>query len=227
MTRNILLCVGLLAMAAGMALTSSNNVKNQEDQLARINRDISSEQERIRVLTAEWHTLKTPERLETLTQRHLNDLQPATPKQVATLASLLDPLPAAAAPAPVAEAVAPAEEKPVEVAAAPPTLTPAEVAPEPAAVVEPKPAAPVRATVSSRPVRQATARTAPARQTAHKTPDSIEAIIAQTENPFHAAVSAERPESRHEPRRVNDELSELIERQPAEGVLWASAGGRE
>jgi hypothetical protein len=200
MTRNILLCVGLLAMAAGMALTSSNNVKNQEDQLAQINRDISSEQERIRVLTAEWHTLKTPERLETLTQRHLNDLQPATPKQVATLASLLDPLPAAAAPAPVAEA---------------------------AAVVEPKPAAPVRATVSSRPVRQATARTAPARQTAHKTPDSIEAIIAQTENPFHAAVSAERPESRHEPRRVNDELSELIERQPAEGVLWASAGGRE
>lgn len=221
MTRNILLCVGLLAMAAGMALTSSNNVKNQEDQLARINRDISSEQERIRVLTAEWHTLKTPERLETLTQRHLNDLQPATPKQVATLASLLDPLPAA--PAPVAEVVAPAEEKLVEVAATPPMLTPAEAASEPAAVVDPKPAAPVRATVSSRPVRPAAARTAPARQTAHKTPDSIEAIIAQTENPFHAAVSAER----REPRRVNDELSELIERQPAEGVLWASAGGRE
>lgn len=226
MTRNILLCVGLLAMAAGMALTSSNNVKNQEDQLARINRDISGEQERIRVLTAEWHTLKTPERLETLTQRHLNDLHPSTPKQVATLASLLDPLPAAAAPAPVAEGVAPVEEEPVEVAAAPPTLTPAEAAPEPA-VIEPKPAAPVRATVSSRPVRPAAARTAPARQTAHKTPDSIEAIIAQTENPFHAAVSAERPGSRHESRRVNDELSELIERQPAEGVLWASAGGRE
>jgi hypothetical protein len=224
MTRNILLCVGLLALAAGMALTSSNNVKNQEDQLAQLNRDIASEQDRIRVLTAEWHTLKTPGRLETLTQRHLTDLHPANPKQVATLASLLDPLPAAAAPAPVAEVIAPAEEKPVEVAAAvPPTLTPAVAPPEPAAA--PKPAAPVRAaTTPSRPLQRAATRATPARQqAAPKTPDSIEAIIAQTENPFHEAVSAER----RPPRRVNDELSELIERQPAEGVLWASAGGRE
>lgn len=215
MTRQLLLCVGLLAMAAAMALTSSNNVKEQEDQLAQITRDIAAEQDRIRVLTAEWHTLKTPERLEALTSRHLPTLHPATPKQIASLSDLLDPLPAAAE-APVA--VAATEEKPVEVAATqvnPPVVR--EATPTARATLARTPVARV---APPQPTRVAAAR--PARTPA-AAPRSIETVIAQTENPFRSAVSAERDE----PRRVNDELSELIERQPSEGILWASAGGRE
>lgn len=257
MTRKIVICVSLLAMAAGLALSSSNNVKEQEDQLAQINRDIAGEQERIRVLTAEWHTLKTPERLEELTARHLTDLHPSTPKQVATLASLLDPLPVAAdAPAPVSVASAPvaAESKPSLVAAAPASPAPTANADEEKTEVASLAPAPRAASIASVPPRHAevqsatpartaphavaqTARaTAPVHAAAKASPDSIEEIIAQTENPFHSAVSAERAETqsatrvetqRAHPRRVNDELSELIERQPAEGVVWASAGGNE
>lgn len=245
MTRKIVICVSLLALAAGLALSSSNNVKEQEDQLAQINRDIASEQDRIRVLTAEWHTLKTPERLEDLTARHLPDMHPSTPKQVATLASLLDPLPVAAdtpSPASVASAPAVATTKPDLVAAAPVAHTDEEkmevasLAPSPRAATTPQ-----RRTEASRaetqqrtPARSVattpTATRAEIRTTTKSaSPDSIEEIIAQTENPFHGAVSAETPrEPQHiRPRRVNDELSELIERQPAEGVLWASAGGAE
>lgn len=247
MTRKIVICVSLLALAAGLALSSSNNVKEQEDQLAQINRDIASEQDRIRVLTAEWHTLKTPERLEDLTARHLPDMHPSTPKQVATLASLLDPLPVAAdtpPPASIASAPAAAESKPNLVAAAPAAHADEEqtevasLAPSPRTAPRASSVPPRRAEVSRAEAQQHTpARSVTATRTAARanvqttaksaSPESIEEIIAQTENPFHGAISAEtQREPQHiRPRRVNDELSELIERQPAEGVVWASAGG--
>lgn len=90
MKRRLLLSILALTVTAGLALNSSNGVRNREDQLASIKQQIENEQGRIRILTAEWHTLKAPERIEELSQRHLDGLQPVTPKQVVSLAALQD-----------------------------------------------------------------------------------------------------------------------------------------
>ena len=47
-------------------------VMQQEDQLARLNRQIADSREAIRVLNAEWSFLTQPTRLSELTKRYLN-----------------------------------------------------------------------------------------------------------------------------------------------------------
>jgi hypothetical protein len=66
---------------------------------------IKSEEDRTRVLTAEWHQLKNPERLEALVKRHMPELDSVSPPQLASLVDIPDRLPSADVP--VAEAPAP------------------------------------------------------------------------------------------------------------------------
>lgn len=91
--------------------------RGQEEKLAQLNAQIKAEEERIRVLTAEWHQLKNPERLEALIKRHMPELDSVAPTQMASLVDLPDRLVTAdetpqVAQAPKAvEPAAPAKEK--------------------------------------------------------------------------------------------------------------------
>jgi hypothetical protein len=103
MNRKIVIWGALVALTAGVVLQTGLRTRGQEEKLAQLNAQIKAEEERIRVLTAEWHQLKTPERLEALVKRHMPELDTASPAQMASLVDLPDPLPTAAAPL-VAEA---------------------------------------------------------------------------------------------------------------------------
>ncbi len=143
MTRRLAVWTSLVVLAAGVVLHTSLRTRGQEDKLAALTRDISSEQERIRVLTAEWHRLKTPERLEALSKRHLRDLTSVETTQLVSLTDIPEPLPvpsvALAAAVIQPDAVKPATEQPIKLAQAS----------KPAV---PKPARPVvKATVKSPP----------------------------------------------------------------------------
>lgn len=123
MTRRSIVWIGLVSLAAAIVLNTSLKTRQQQDHLAEINREIRAEEERIRVLTAEWHSLKTPERLEALARRHLQGYDTIKPLQLAALSDVPDRLPetiqpmeihlAATAPAPAVEAA----EAPRQVAA--------------------------------------------------------------------------------------------------------------
>ena len=62
-------------------------VQGKEEQLARLNRQIQSEQEAIHVLHAEWAFLNRPDRLADLSNRHL-ELTPVAPAQFSRIASI-------------------------------------------------------------------------------------------------------------------------------------------
>jgi hypothetical protein len=112
-------------------------VQRLEDRLAKVNRQILSDQEAIQVLKAEWSYLNQPAHLASLASRFL-PLEPVQPRQMVALDSL--PLrrdPAAAqqiaklvAPAPAAPVAKPPPDLDEEHTSAPPEL-PEEAAPAP------------------------------------------------------------------------------------------------
>jgi len=160
MNRRFVLVAALALMAGAMVLNTSLKTRVQEDRLTQINREIASEQERIRVLTAEWHSLKSPGRIEALTRRYIKDMNTIKPVQIASLADIPDRLPEPETPAPtLAQADTKTEtvSKPVQLASAakPATRSPAPAAtpatatsaratarPAPTIVASAKPAAP-------------------------------------------------------------------------------------
>ena len=99
-----------LAFTLGYGLYHlKHEVKALEDELFRLNRQILAEQQAIHVLRAEWSYINQPQRLQSLTQRHL-DLQPTRPAQIGTLAAL--PARPAEAPAPAIADSSPAVPAP-------------------------------------------------------------------------------------------------------------------
>lgn len=160
MKRQHIVWGALVLMTGAVVLNTSMKTRVQEDRLAQINREIASEQERIRVLTAEWHSLKSPDRIEALTRRYIKDMNTIKPVQMASLADIPDRLPEPETPAPALAQAGPKTEtvsKPVQLASAakPATRSPAPAAtpatatsaratarPAPTIVASAKPAAP-------------------------------------------------------------------------------------
>ena len=62
-------------------------VQRQEDELARLNRELLASEEAIHVLEAEWSYLNRPERLTALARRHL-ELEPMKPEQIGGIKTL-------------------------------------------------------------------------------------------------------------------------------------------
>lgn len=94
-----------LAGAVGFGLFQlKHEVQELEDEMFRLNRAIINEQQAIHVLKAEWSYINRPQRLQALTERHL-DLQPMKPTQLGSLADL----PMRGEEPPVAVAKAPAK----------------------------------------------------------------------------------------------------------------------
>ena len=121
MKRQHIVWGALVLMTGAVVLNTSMKTRVQEDRLAQINREIASEQERIRVLTAEWHSLKSPDRIEALTRRYIKDMNTIKPVQIASLADIPDRLPEPETPAPVLAQASPKTEtvsKPVQLASA-------------------------------------------------------------------------------------------------------------
>jgi hypothetical protein len=52
MSKRLVICIGLVVIAGGSVLHTSMQAREQEDRLALLNREITAEQDRIRVLTA-------------------------------------------------------------------------------------------------------------------------------------------------------------------------------
>ena len=158
MNRRFVLVAALALMAGAMVLNTSMKTRVQEDRLAQINREIASEQERIRVLTAEWHSLKSPDRIEALTRRYIKDMNTIKPVQIASLADIPDRLPEPETPAPTLAQAGPKTEtvsKPVQLASA---AKPATRSPAPAAT--PATATSARATARPAPTIVASAKPA-------------------------------------------------------------------
>lgn len=121
MKRQHIVWGALVLMTGAVVLNTSMKTRVQEDRLTQINREIASEQERIRVLTAEWHSLKSPDRIEALTRRYIKDMNTIKPVQIASLADIPDRLPEPETPAPVlaqADTKTETVSKPVQLASA-------------------------------------------------------------------------------------------------------------
>lgn len=82
-----LLWIALLMVAGGTVMRVSYHVRHVQAELADIQRDTRQEQEAIRILTAEWHTLNDPHRIDALAQRYLT-LQPTPIQRVVSLADI-------------------------------------------------------------------------------------------------------------------------------------------
>ncbi len=77
-----------LATAVGFGLFQVKyKVQTLEEDLKRLNAAITTEQEQLHVLNAEWAHLNRPDRLEKLSARHLHLRQP-TVEQIGTLDTL-------------------------------------------------------------------------------------------------------------------------------------------
>lgn len=167
MTRRYIVWIGLVSIAAAVVLNTSLQTRQQQDRLAEINREIKTEQERTRVLIAEWHSLKTPERLEALARRHLQGYETIKPMQLAALADVPDRLPEAAALVAVATA--------------------APVAPS---VAEAAPAARQVASITPPRARPVTRPAAPAAARAAEEQDDVARLIARSETPAATRTTA-------------------------------------
>lgn len=87
--------LGLIALASGVLFHISYEVQSLEDELTGLNRQITHQQDSIRVLHAEWAYLNQPSRLRTLADR-LSTLEPVSPDQLILAAAELPlPLPGA------------------------------------------------------------------------------------------------------------------------------------
>jgi hypothetical protein len=66
-----LLWVALLVIAGGTVMHVSYQVRHVEQRLSELNRDTRLEQDKLRILSAEWDTLNDPQRIDTLSKRYL------------------------------------------------------------------------------------------------------------------------------------------------------------
>lgn len=190
MIRHIGLWGVLFILVVGTVLKTNLEARQREDKLSRIEAEIDAEKARIRVLTAEWASLNSPERLQKLATRHL-ELAPAETLQIALASDVPEKLAAPEAP-PVDVAATPVKEQVAEVrvadaAATAPTATPDKVA---ALITATPPAKPAVKPVS-KPVLK----------------------LAQAEKV--------RPAVRAAPVQ-DDMISQLIEREAPQNLLWAS-----
>lgn len=87
MTRVFILWL-LLASTMGWGVYELKyRVVRMDEALAKLNREIISDQESIRILHAEWSYLNQPHQIETLAGKYLT-LQPIRPKQMIAMADL-------------------------------------------------------------------------------------------------------------------------------------------
>lgn len=78
----------LLVAAVGYAMFQVKyEVMQQEEALARLNKEIAESREQIRMVDAEWSYLTRPDRLKRLAARYLN-LQPIAAAQIGDLAAV-------------------------------------------------------------------------------------------------------------------------------------------
>lgn len=97
--KSTIVWIGLACLASGILYQTSYEVQEQEEQLARLNRQIVAEQEAIQVLKAEWAYLNDPTRIERLVAEHLI-LQPTKGAQIVALDAIpqVDPMLVASLP---------------------------------------------------------------------------------------------------------------------------------
>lgn len=79
-----LVIFALAALSGGALLHTSQNVQHAEEKLHALQSQIAENEEKIRVLKAEWAFLNAPQRLEKLTKDYL-DLHPPVPVQSSAL----------------------------------------------------------------------------------------------------------------------------------------------
>jgi len=79
-----LLWVALLVIAGGTVMHVSYQVRHVEQRLSELNRDTRLEQDKLRILGAEWDTLNDPQRIDELSKRHLS-LEPTPIARVVAL----------------------------------------------------------------------------------------------------------------------------------------------
>jgi cell division protein FtsL len=110
----------LLVITVGYAMFQVKyEVMQQEDALARINREIADTRDQIRVLDAEWSYLSQPNRLKRLASRYL-DLSPINAAQIVELSAIPErPTAQPAVAANAAPAAAPLLQTMLSPAAAP------------------------------------------------------------------------------------------------------------
>ena len=115
MKRGSTVLFAVLAVLMGAtSIVIGTEVRDLEDRLAGILRDIAREQEAVHVLRAEWSYLNQPERLDALARRHLGLREPeaAQTMRVSDLPFAAAPGESAPGPAP-----APAHPAPLEISA--------------------------------------------------------------------------------------------------------------
>lgn len=81
-----ILLAGTLSM---LLFTVKHRMQDMEDEISTLNRSISSEEQAIHVLKAEWSLLNDPKRLRGLASRYLG-LSPVRPEQLGSVADLSD-----------------------------------------------------------------------------------------------------------------------------------------
>ena len=79
-----LLWVALLMVAGGTVMHVSYQVRQVERHLSQLNRDTRQEQDKLRILSAEWNTLNDPHRIDDLSKRYLT-LEPTPIARVVSL----------------------------------------------------------------------------------------------------------------------------------------------
>lgn len=82
-----LLWVVLLVVAGGTVMHVSYQVRRVQQHLNELARSTHSEQDAIRILSAEWDTLNDPHRIDELSKRYLS-LQPTPIQRVVTLEAI-------------------------------------------------------------------------------------------------------------------------------------------
>jgi cell division protein FtsL len=79
-----LLWVALLVIAGGTVMHVSYQVRQVERHLSQLNHDTRQEQDKLRILSAEWDTLNDPHRIDELSKRYLS-LEPTPIARVVSL----------------------------------------------------------------------------------------------------------------------------------------------
>ena len=105
--RSTIVCGFAAVLVGAFSIVVNTEVREQEDRIERINRDIAGQIEAINVLRAEWSYLNQPARLEDLARAHLG-LRAPMPHQVMRISDLpFAGRPDAPEPAPVRRPSAP------------------------------------------------------------------------------------------------------------------------
>jgi cell division protein FtsL len=87
MRLNLVILVAVLLGLGAAVYRVADRVQTHERRIERLDRKIADESEAVRVLSAEWTVLTTPERLETLAVKHLK-LEPMDGRQYIALGAV-------------------------------------------------------------------------------------------------------------------------------------------